>query len=160
MHEQARRGAVKSLAQLGHTAGKYGKLRLKPDSFTEWYCRTPLSFLIGEKSIMLQLSEIRPIVNFILVTYPASPTEGVFCALFPKNETDHLCQPWAIARWDVVTSRRKWTVLLLMALLKTWWLLVAESEMRKRGRQVYLGDLCLACSRLRLSLPSLKSVGA
>lgn len=49
-------------------------------------------------------------------------------------------------------------MLLFISLLKTWRFLVAESEMRKRGRQVYFGDSCPAYTLLRLSLPSLKSV--
>lgn len=49
-------------------------------------------------------------------------------------------------------------MLLLTSLLKTRWFLVAESEMRKRGKQVYLGDFCYVYTPLWLSLPSLKSV--
>lgn len=59
---------------------------------------------------------------------------------------------------SVVISRRKWTMLFLISLLKMWWFSVAESEMRKRGKQVYWGDLCFVYTLLWLSLPSLKLV--
>lgn len=36
--------------------------------------------------------------------------------------------------------------------------IVAESEMRKRGKQVYLGDLCSIYTGLWILLPSLKFV--